>query len=137
MPEKIKIIHFEDEDSILNFYGQFFRDHDRFEYKHYYKPPAGKYELLELIILENPHLIITRIIMSEMNGFELTGILKSDDRTKHITIFGLDNLYQPEDLARIQEAGIDRYYVCTDCASSTFHTDVIQFFDENNLPYYQ
>ncbi len=56
-----------------------------------------------------PDLILMDIQMPEMDGIEATGILKTDDATKHIPILALSSYAMMGDKERILKAGCDAY----------------------------
>jgi two-component system chemotaxis sensor kinase CheA len=67
-----------------------------------------------------PDLIVSDIIMPRMDGFELTKIIKEDDKTAQVPIILVTSLDSPQDKARGIEAGADAYIVKSS-------------FDQNNL----
>jgi len=56
-----------------------------------------------------PDLILMDIQMPEMDGIEATGILKTDEATKHIPILALSSYAMMGDKERILKAGCDAY----------------------------
>jgi two-component system chemotaxis sensor kinase CheA len=67
-----------------------------------------------------PDLIVSDIIMPRMDGFELTKIIKEDEKTTQVPIILVTSLDSPQDKARGIEAGADAYIVKSS-------------FDQNNL----
>jgi two-component system chemotaxis sensor kinase CheA len=67
-----------------------------------------------------PDLIVSDIIMPRMDGFELTKIIKEDEKTAQVPIILVTSLDSPQDKARGIEAGADAYIVKSS-------------FDQNNL----
>jgi two-component system cell cycle response regulator DivK len=58
---------------------------------------------------EQPALILMDIQLPGMDGLTATGILKGDDKTKHIPVIALTALAMKGDEARIRAAGCDGY----------------------------
>ncbi|MBW1895911.1 MAG: response regulator, partial [Deltaproteobacteria bacterium] len=59
-------------------------------------------------------LIVTDIEMPNMNGFELTRKVKTDDRFSHLTVIALTTLAGDADVAKGKEVGIDDYQIKLD-----------------------
>jgi DNA-binding response OmpR family regulator len=70
--------------------------------------PDGK-RGLELALREAPHLIITDLMMPEMDGYELTRALRANERTRHIPIVMLTARGQVEDRVQGLESGVSAY----------------------------
>ncbi|RPI01762.1 MAG: hybrid sensor histidine kinase/response regulator [Ignavibacteriae bacterium] len=64
---------------------------------------------LECVRTRQPDLIITDIVMPEMDGFALCKALKSDPRTKSIPVMLLTSLSDPEDVIKGLQAGADNF----------------------------
>ena len=64
-----------------------------------------------LRVLEShlPDVIVTDIIMPDMNGYELCGAIKADERLKHIPVILLTSLSDPEDVLGGLEYGADNF----------------------------
>jgi len=69
---------------------------------------SGK-EALEVLRRRKPTLIISDIVMPEMDGFELTGAIKKDKGLREIPVILLTALSDPEDVIRGLEAQVDFY----------------------------
>src|SRR5208283_5784345 len=66
-------------------------------------------EALKILARHKPSLIISDIVMPEMDGFELTAAIKSDQRLRDIPVILLTALSDPEDVIRGLEAQVDFY----------------------------
>ncbi len=66
-------------------------------------------EAFEKIYIEQPDLIISDVLMPEMDGLEFTRKLKSDIRTSHIPLILLTALSSHEDKIEGLETGADSY----------------------------
>ncbi|CCH53049.1 histidine kinase [Fibrisoma limi BUZ 3] len=66
-------------------------------------------EGLEMAIAEIPDLIVSDVMMPEMDGYELTRTLKADDRTSHIPIVLLTARSSPDSRLVGLQAGADNY----------------------------
>ena len=64
---------------------------------------------LECIRRQKPNLVITDIIMPEMDGFALCKALKSDPDLKHIPVMLLTSLSDPQDVIKALQAGADNF----------------------------
>lgn len=60
-------------------------------------------------IMEKPDIIISDILMPELNGYQLCRLLKNDKQTSHIPIILLTGLDQKQDEFWGMRAGADRY----------------------------
>lgn len=104
--KKYKILYIDDDSFLTEMYGKKFKEAG-FEIETWNRIPDGDW--VGKVIEIKPDLISMDMLMPGMDGFEATKILKTDSRTKHIPIFGFDNLCQPEDINRILECGIVDY----------------------------
>ena len=73
-----------------------------------HKTKNGK-EALEYLNDHVPAIIISDIIMPEMNGYEFCKKIKSDERLKNIPIMLLTTLSEPEDVIKGLESGADNF----------------------------
>ena len=64
---------------------------------------------LERIRYKNPNLIITDVVMPEMDGFALCKVLKSDPDLKLIPVILLTSLSNPQDVIKGLQAGADNF----------------------------
>jgi two-component system, OmpR family, response regulator VanR len=84
---------------------------------------------LEHIRSKKPDLIITDIVMPEMDGFALCKTLKSDSNFKHIPVMLLTSLSDPQDVVKGLQAGADNFL--TKPYEDTFLVSRIQTIFEN------
>ncbi len=70
---------------------------------------ASGTEAIRVLKTETPVLIISDIVMPEMDGFGLTREIKRDERLKHIPVILLTALSDPRDVIRGLEAEVDFY----------------------------
>lgn len=66
-------------------------------------------EALEKVRNKLPHLVITDIIMPEMDGFALCQALKHDQQFKSIPVMLLTSLSDPQDVIKGLQAGADNF----------------------------
>lgn len=66
-------------------------------------------EALERLGEVEPTLVITDVVMPEMNGYELCQAIKSDERWQHIPVLLVTTLSDPEDVIRGLECGADNF----------------------------
>ncbi|MFC2135004.1 ATP-binding protein [Bacteroidota bacterium] len=66
-------------------------------------------EALELLKTVKPSLVITDILMPEMNGYELCSRIKSDPNTTDIPVLLLTSLSDPHDVIKGLQAGADNF----------------------------
>lgn len=104
----MKLLHFEDD----LFLGEMYRVHFEargFDYVRYDSIPE---DLIETVRRECPDLIIMGIILGQgLDGYEATKMLKENTATMAVPILGLDNLGQPEDIAKALHVGMNDYVV--------------------------
>lgn len=66
-------------------------------------------EAIAKVYLSPPDLILSDVMMPELNGYHLCRLLKNDPRTGHIPIILLTNLKERHDRFWGEKAGADRY----------------------------
>jgi two-component system cell cycle response regulator len=78
-----------------------------------YKVSVAPNGLKALSLLKNykPTLVISDIIMPDMNGYELCRQVKNDDRLKNIPVILMTTLSEPEDIIRGLECGADNFII--------------------------
>jgi signal transduction histidine kinase len=64
---------------------------------------------LQWISIHTPSLVISDIVMPEMNGFELCEKIKSDERTENIPVILLTSLSDPEEVIEGLSCGADGF----------------------------
>ena len=64
---------------------------------------------LEVAIAEKPDLVISDVEMSVMDGFEMTNVIKHDEKLKSIPVILLTSLSDPEDIIKGLKARADVY----------------------------
>lgn len=70
---------------------------------------ANGKEALSILLNYKPALIISDILMPEMDGFELSGNIRADERLKDIPVILLTSLSDPTDVIRGLECGADNF----------------------------
>ena len=66
-------------------------------------------EALNKVAEEMPDLVLLDIMMPKMSGFEVCKRLKSDPKTRDITVIMVTALNEPSDVERAAECGTDDY----------------------------
>jgi two-component system response regulator VanR len=102
--EKTSILIVEDSSTQAKILQHALEKHD-FEV---YKTKNGK-EALEYLNDHMPAIVISDIIMPEMDGYELCKKVKSDERLRNIPIMLLTTLSEPEDVIKGLESGADNF----------------------------
>ena len=78
--------------------------------KHYRARVAANGQLaLDLIRAHKPHLVLSDIIMPEMNGYELCRAIKADPTLRDIPVILVTALNDPKDIIRGIECGADNF----------------------------
>jgi len=57
-----------------------------------------------------PNLILMGIIMTNLDGYKLTGMLKSDSRTKNIRVIGFSNVNDKKEIEAGLALGMEDYW---------------------------
>jgi DNA-binding response OmpR family regulator len=68
-------------------------------------------EALELLSHRNPTLVLTDIVMPEMDGYELCRAIKSNAETSTIPVILVTQLYDPQDVIAGLECGADNFII--------------------------
>ncbi|MCX8069836.1 MAG: response regulator, partial [Thermodesulfovibrionales bacterium] len=66
-------------------------------------------EALEQVKIKKPTIIITDVLMPEMNGFDFCRAIKDNQDTSDIPVILLTNLSDPDDVIRGLECGADNF----------------------------
>ncbi len=66
-------------------------------------------EALSLIRAQTPTMVITDIVMPEMDGYQLCREIKQDDKLKHLPVILLTSLSNPRDVVMGLECGADNF----------------------------
>jgi CheY-like chemotaxis protein len=133
MEKKIKILHFENEPVFAELYKAKFSQIG-FAYKNYPHPPGGRRALIELVIKEDPNIILMDIIMPGLDGIAAAKIINSDPGTAKYPIFTLSNLKGDEDIKKAFRAGITDYFVSAEYTPKQL-TAVLQEYLKNPANY--
>jgi DNA-binding response OmpR family regulator len=68
-------------------------------------------EALEMIEAEKPDLILTDVMMPDMDGYKLCETIKNHKRYHDIPVILVTHLYSPVDVIRGLEAGADNFII--------------------------
>jgi ligand-binding sensor domain-containing protein/signal transduction histidine kinase/AraC-like DNA-binding protein len=104
-PNAPLVLLVEDNEDVGNFLVEELQTHYQI-----HKAKNGK-EGLYLALKEIPDLIISDIMMPDMDGIELCHSLKSDEKTSHIPIILLTAKSDEDDILKGLEAGADDYFL--------------------------
>ncbi|HOJ95343.1 MAG TPA: response regulator [Methanospirillum sp.] len=69
------------------------------------------YEALEKLKIERPDIILTDVMMPDMDGFTLCKMIKSDETYHDIPVILVTHLYSPVDVIKGLEAGADNFII--------------------------
>lgn len=84
----MKIVYFEDTPRFAVMYKTAL-EKAGFEVVHFEQPPP---DVVEILAREKPDLILTDIMMPGIDGFQMAELVKEDERTRHIPVFGLSSM---------------------------------------------
>lgn len=101
-----KILLAEDEDAVRALVGETIRDDSRYVLL---EARNGK-EALEIVRRDKPDLVLLDIVMPIYDGFEVCRQIKSDPKTKHITVIMLTALAQESNREMGKKVGADDYF---------------------------
>lgn len=73
----------------------------------------GGKEALELLSVEPVDLVVTDALMPDLDGYELTTMIKNDPRTTHLPVVLVSGLERETDRQHALESGADAYIVKT------------------------
>lgn len=106
----MKILHFDDEPMLTGMYGVKMGQYD-FDYKVYNIVPSDPEEMINLVLSENPDLIVSDIIRPNMDGFTFLKLMKSDPRTKDYPIFMYTNMGDNDLILKAKALGATDYLI--------------------------
>jgi DNA-binding response OmpR family regulator len=69
------------------------------------------YEALDIISSIRPDIVLTDIIMPEMDGYQLCKTIKGDNKTSDIPVILVTHLYDPVDVIKGLESGADNFII--------------------------
>lgn len=101
-----KILYFEDDATLAGMF-KLKMEREGFEVVYRECPPADP---VAFVLEQKPDLIVTDIIMPKMDGFMMTGLLKSNPRTQDYPIFGMSNLGTQEAVDTAISLGMVDYW---------------------------
>lgn len=84
-----------------------------FEYYHAFNPTVNP---VDLMLCQQPDLILSDVVMPVMDGFEMGKILKADGRTKDIPLVYLTNQNGQADIRAGLSLGAAAYLIKGECA---------------------
>ncbi|MBR1594203.1 MAG: response regulator [Alloprevotella sp.] len=102
-PNALKILIVEDNDEVANYIGTHLADHYDLQFAH------NGAQALEMVSDVLPDLIITDVMMPEMDGYELCRRLRSAEATNHIPIIIVTARSEEAERLKGFEAGADAY----------------------------
>lgn len=91
------------------------------------KVAADGVEGLEAVQEFEPEMILLDLLMPNMDGFEMLKILKSDPKTKNITVIVLSNLNQDEEIKKALVLGAVDFLVKTQLSLAEVVAKVRQY----------
>jgi len=68
-------------------------------------------EAVDLMTKSKPHLLISDIVMPEMDGYELCHFVRADQRLRDLPIIFLSVLSDPADIMKSLECGADSFII--------------------------
>ncbi|MFA5022086.1 MAG: response regulator [Patescibacteria group bacterium] len=124
--QRLKILVVEDESFLLDLY------HTKLEQEGYDVAKAGNgQEGISLAQTELPDLILLDILMPNVDGYEMLRQLKSNPKTKNISVIIFSNLSQKEEIEKGLKLGASDYIVKTSLTPSQLANKVKEYFKNN------
>jgi DNA-binding response OmpR family regulator len=124
--KKLKILVVEDEAFLLDLYET------KLEQEGYEVIKANNgVEGLSLAQLELPRLILLDILMPQVDGYEMLGLLKKGEKTKNIPVIIFSNLSQREEIEKGLELGANDFIIKTSVTPSELVDKVRSFLKRN------
>ena len=123
--KKKKILIIEDERLLLDMYESYFE-------KAGYEVFTAKNGRLgvEIAKTEKPDLIVTDIVMPDMDGYDVIQKIRGDITTKKIPILVFSNLGQKEEIKKGIELGADDYVIKTDLTPAELLAKIEEMFSK-------
>lgn len=90
-------------------------------------------EALISISTSRPHLILTDVMMPEMDGYELCAAIKNDPATSDIPVILVTHLFNPVDVIKGLEAGADNFII-KPYTPEVIHTRIASILQAINKP---
>ena len=72
---------------------------------------ANGFEALGILKESVPDLVLTDVIMPEIDGYELCARIKGNERTRNIPVILVTHLYDPNDVIKGLESGADNFII--------------------------
>jgi CheY-like chemotaxis protein len=76
--------------------------------------PWPTQDIIDIIKKFNPNIIITGLIMADIDGYQLLEIVKNNKETKNIPVFVLSNLSEQHDIKKALDLGAEEYWNVSD-----------------------
>jgi two-component system, chemotaxis family, sensor kinase CheA len=70
---------------------------------------SGGIEAWELLLVEQVDLVVTDAMMPDLDGYELTAMIKNDPRTEHLPVVLVSGLERATDQQHALDIGADAY----------------------------
>ncbi|MDQ1284221.1 MAG: hypothetical protein QG620_569 [Patescibacteria group bacterium] len=113
---KPKILIVEDDKFLTDIYKNKFSSQG-FEVKIINTPDS---KFIDDVVNFQPSIIVVGIILPNVDGYQMTEMLKKDERTKEIKVVGFDNLSDEESKRKAISAGMEDYFQHSDISPENF-----------------
>lgn len=90
-------------------------------------------EALAAIAQSRPHLILTDVMMPEMDGYELCSAIKKNPDTSNIPVILVTHLFNPVDVIKGLEAGADNFII-KPYTPDVIYTRIMSILQADNSP---
>lgn len=124
--DKKKILYFEPDPMMADLISTNLRKGD-FEVTYYSYPPEKSNDVINIVQAVKPDLIVTDIIMPNMDGFTLTKNLKSNKETSSVPIIAYTNLGQPKEIQKGLQLGITGWWIMAEHTPGEFVKKIRKF----------
>ena len=125
----MKILFFENSEILYNIFKSKLNQEGFENIIVYEEIPNTSEKLIELILKENPDLIISEIIINGMDGFTMVKILKNDLRTRKYKIIAWTNLNNEKDRRMGLNSCFDEYWVHQNLSPEKFVERIKKVFN--------